>query len=161
VGESWIVKEAGIAMAQSCRLRTGRYSVQEQVYLITAVCWQRREVFADFCSARAVVQALRNVEPSAATLCFVVMPDHLHWLMKLEPHSELSTTVRLVKSLTTRAIRSRLGKTLPVWQRGFHDRQMRQEDDLVVMARYVVANPVRAGLVRSVREYSLWDAIWL
>jgi REP element-mobilizing transposase RayT len=148
-------------MAQSHRLRIGRWSVPGQVYLITAVCWQRHTVFAEFLSAREVVNALRDVEPSASTLCFVVMPDHLHWLMKLEPQAELSATVRLVKNLTTRRIRIRLGGTAPIWQRGFYDRQMRREEDLAAMARYVVANPVRAGLVRSVREYSFWDAVWV
>ncbi|WP_083928333.1 REP-associated tyrosine transposase [Marinobacterium rhizophilum] len=148
-------------MAHSHRLRIGRYSAPEQVYLITAVCWQRSSIFAEFSSARAVVHALRDVEPSAATLCFVVMPDHLHWLMALQPEADLSATVRLMKVLTTRRIRLHEDDTRPVWQRGFHDRQLRWEDDLAAMARYVVANPVRAGLVRSVREYSFWDAVWL
>jgi hypothetical protein len=29
------------------------------------------------------------------------------------------------------------------------------------LARYVVANPVRAGLVQRVGQYPHWDAIWL
>jgi hypothetical protein len=29
------------------------------------------------------------------------------------------------------------------------------------MARYVVANPLRAGLVKRLGDYPLWDAIWL
>jgi hypothetical protein len=29
------------------------------------------------------------------------------------------------------------------------------------MARYVVANPLRAGLVQTLRNYPLWDAVWL
>ncbi|GGO80143.1 hypothetical protein GCM10011348_16190 [Marinobacterium nitratireducens] len=104
---------------------------------------------------------MRDVEPSAATLCFVVMPDHLHWLLQLKQGAELSATVRLMKVIATRRIRSENPGAMPVWQRGFYDRQLRQEDDLVAMARYVVANPLRAGLVRSVRNYGLWDAIWL
>ncbi len=27
-------------------------------------------------------------------------------------------------------------------------------------ARYIIANPVRAGLVYSVRDYPYWDAVW-
>ena len=37
----------------------------------------------------------------------------------------------------------------------------RREEDLQDVARYVVRNPIRAGLVRSVHEYSLWDAVWI
>ena len=35
------------------------------------------------------------------------------------------------------------------------------EKNLQDLARYVVRNPLRAGLVRSVYDYSLWDAIWI
>ena len=48
-----------------------------------------------------------------------------------------------------------------VWQKGFHDRAVRQEDDLPAIARYVVANPVRAGLVTKTGTYPHWDAIWV
>ena len=46
-------------------------------------------------------------------------------------------------------------------QRGFHDRAIRKQDDLVAVARYIVANPLRAGIVDSIRNYPLWDAKWL
>ncbi|MBB5859537.1 hypothetical protein GGR69_001194 [Xanthomonas arboricola] len=29
------------------------------------------------------------------------------------------------------------------------------------MARYLIANPLRAGLVARVGDYPFWDAIWL
>lgn len=48
-----------------------------------------------------------------------------------------------------------------VWQRGFHDRALRQEEDLIATARYVVANPLRAGLVDRIGDYPWWDAVWL
>lgn len=38
---------------------------------------------------------------------------------------------------------------------------MRREDDLRAAARYIIMNPVRAGLVEKVGDYPLWDAIWL
>jgi putative transposase len=38
---------------------------------------------------------------------------------------------------------------------------VRKEDDLVGLARYLVANPLRAGLVQRIGEYPHWDAVWL
>ena len=38
---------------------------------------------------------------------------------------------------------------------------MQALEDLVGVARYIVANPVRAGLVNRVGEYPYWDAVWL
>jgi putative transposase len=38
---------------------------------------------------------------------------------------------------------------------------LRDEDDVKDWARYIVANPVRAGLVKRVGDYPHWDAVWL
>ncbi|MNO00306.1 hypothetical protein D3C81_2201730 [compost metagenome] len=49
----------------------------------------------------------------------------------------------------------------PLWQRGFHDHALRREEDLAAVARYVVANPLRAKLVPRLGDYPHWDAVWL
>jgi REP element-mobilizing transposase RayT len=67
----------------------------------------------------------------------------------------------VVKSGAARQVNALRGSLQRVWQRGFYDRAVRKEDDLVDMARYIVANPLRAGLVRSIKCYPHWDAIWL
>ena len=48
-----------------------------------------------------------------------------------------------------------------VWAEGFNDRALRLEDDVLFAARYIITNPVRAGLVSRVHDYSYWDAVWL
>ncbi|MNE68641.1 hypothetical protein D3C80_1643130 [compost metagenome] len=48
-----------------------------------------------------------------------------------------------------------------LWQKGFHDHALRREEDVKAVARYVVANPLRAGLVEKLADYPFWDAIWL
>jgi REP element-mobilizing transposase RayT len=97
----------------------------------------------------------------AETLCFVVMPDHVHWLMQLRPHGELSRTIHGVKSVSARQVNRHLGRRGPVWQPGFHDYALRREENLRETARYIVANPLRAGLVKSLAQYPHWDAKWL
>lgn len=94
-------------------------------------------------------------------MAWVVMPDHMHWLMRLDEHIELSAVVRRVKSSTAVAINRQLGRSGSVWHPAFHDRALRQDDDVVTVARYIVANPLRAGLVLSLGDYPLWDAVWL
>jgi putative transposase len=138
-------------------LRLGRFSQSGQIYLVTAVTLNRAPVFADFIAARVLIGALRTAQTScrAVTLAFVVMPDHLHWLLSLGAGANLTAEVQAVKSVTAH----RLGGK--VWQRGFHDRAIRREEDLPAVARYVVANPVRAGLVGRVGAYSHWDAVWV
>jgi len=37
----------------------------------------------------------------------------------------------------------------------------RCDEGLRAVARYVIANPVRAGLAERVGDYPFWDAVWL
>ncbi|PTT63576.1 transposase, partial [Pseudomonas sp. HMWF007] len=96
----------------------------------------------------------------ADSLAWVVMPDHFHWLIALKRGS-LSELMQRTKSLSARAVNMHAGRKGRLWLQGFHDRAMRREDDLLIMARYVVANLLRAGLVQKFGDYPLWDAIWV
>ena len=140
----------------SSRLRKGRLSVQGQIYLVTTVAQDRRPVFRDLAAARVLIRTMEADEARgiSKTWAFVVMPDHLHWLVQLE-QGTLPQLVGRVKSISARQI----GQS--IWQAGFHDRALRTEDDLQSVARYVVANPLRAGLVDRIGDYPHWDAAWL
>jgi REP element-mobilizing transposase RayT len=110
-----------------------------------------------------VVRAFIAEEHSGGskTLAFVVMPDHIHWLVQTGEQRTLAESVCVVKSAAARQINALLGSLNRIWQRGYYDRAIRKDDDLVEVARYIVNNPVRAGLVRSVGDYPHWDAAWL
>ncbi len=88
------------------------------------------------------------------------MPDHIHWLVELH-NGDLPKLMQVVKSRSARLINQARGFSAPVWQKGYFDRALRREDDLKTMARYIVANPLRAGLVDHIGDYALWDAIWI
>jgi REP element-mobilizing transposase RayT len=47
------------------------------------------------------------------------------------------------------------------WDRGFHDHALRSDEDVRKVARYIVANPIRAGLADNVLGYPYWNAVWL
>jgi REP element-mobilizing transposase RayT len=88
------------------------------------------------------------------------MPDHLHVLVDLESTTR-GSAMRLVKGRTARRINAAFGVTGALWQRGYHDHAIRVEEDLISIARYVVANPIRAGLVRRLADYPFWGARWI
>ncbi|SFN06763.1 REP element-mobilizing transposase RayT [Formivibrio citricus] len=148
--------------ARSADLRKGRVSLCGQTYLLTTATWQRQAFFRDTLLGRSVVHELRQAQRDGLveTLAFVVMPDHFHWLLTLRQGS-LSALMMRVKRRSALAINSALKRQGPVWQNGFHDHALRKEEDLAAIARYIVANPLRAGLVAGVGEYPLWDAVWL
>jgi len=142
-------------------LRQGRFSESRRIYLITTVTRDRRPVFADWQRGRHVVWTLIREWDRAETLAYVVMPDHLHWLMQLAPGATLPAVMQSVKGVSSHRLNRTRQWRGAVWQRGYHDHALRDEEDIVDAARYVVANPLRAGLVRRLGDYPLWDAVWL
>lgn len=143
-------------LSVSHRLRIGRYSESNRIYLLTTNTLGREPVFKDVFLGRLVVGQFRQAQDQAFanSLAWVVMPDHFHWLIELRKGS-LSELMQRTKSLSAKAVNLRLNNKISLWQRGFHDRALRREDDLVFMARYVVANPLRAGLVKRLGDYPL------
>ena len=135
------------------------------MYLITTVTQGRRPLFDDPRLARVVVRALRMLSDEAVwhdSHAFVIMPDHVHWLVTLARRYARRVGGTCEKPLRARdqlLLRSTQGT--PVWQRGFHDHALRRDEDVREIARYIVANPVRAGIVGNVRAYPWWDVEWL
>ena len=144
------------------QLRVGRVSLVGQVYLVTTCTSRREPVFDCRLSASIVATAMvgEGIAGDARTLAYVVMPDHLHWLLQLTGDTTLQTVVGRLKGRTARRI-NRLRRHLgPLWQPGFHDHALRRDESLEGAAGYIIQNPVRAGLVESVDEYPFWDTVW-
>ncbi|WP_416770498.1 REP-associated tyrosine transposase [Pseudomonas sp. RHF3.3-3] len=143
-------------------LRTGRYSEPGRIYLLTAVLSDREPLFSKFHLGRLLVRSFRTAqeEHASLSLAWVVMPDHFHWLVELQKAS-LGELMGKTKSRTALAVNRRMQRAGALWQKGFHDRALRREEDLRAAARYIVANPLRAGLVERIGDYPLWDAVWL
>jgi putative transposase len=144
----------------AAKLRVARVSIPGQIYLLTTVTAVRQPLFADWQMGRLLVHCLREQLVRAETLAFVVMPDHLHWLVSLREGS-LSALMQQMKAQSALRINAARAGSGAIWQRGFHDHALRRDEDLVAAARYVIANPVRAGLVQRVGDYPFWDAVWL
>ena len=143
-------------------LRRNRVSLPGQVYFLTTNTNERNPLFRRFDLARIVVQTMRDLEVAGhvRSLAYVVMPDHLHWLIILRSQS-LERVVWKLKGASARRINQRRKNAAQVWQAGFHDHALRSDEELRSVARYIVMNPVRAGLVSRVSDYPLWDAIWV
>lgn len=97
----------------------------------------------------------------ATTLAYVVMPDHLHWLMVLGSKATLAETMRRVKGRSARAMNLMLCRRGTIWESAFHDRAVRSDEDLRRLAIYLIYNPIRAGIAERLEDYPLWDARWM
>jgi len=144
-------------------LRKGRASVANGVYLITTTTFERRKLFNDFAVGCAAARCFEDTDflGDAIMLAWVLMPDHVHWLLQLGERGPVSSVVNRLKSGSARYANRARGTSGVVWAKAFHDHGLRSEEDLQAVARYVVANPLRAGLVTRAGDYSFWNAAWL
>ena len=142
-------------------LRKGRVSEAGRIYHITTVTHQRIPYFSELNPARLLTQTLMAEQHHATTLCYVIMPDHLHWLIELTDSATLEKCIKTVKAVSAHKINKHLQRTGPIWQAGYYNHALRQDEDIIDIARYIIANPLRKGLVESIREYPHWDAIWI
>ncbi len=145
-------------------LRKGRHSDPWRIYFITTVLEKREKSwFADFFCARYVVAEMRALHDGGVVTsqAWVVMPDHVHWLFQLGDTLTLPAVVKQFKACSALRINRHLNRQGPFWQKAYYDHAIRKEEDLRQIARYIVANPLRAGLVKNIGDYPHWDAIWL
>ncbi|WAJ69362.1 REP-associated tyrosine transposase [Catenovulum adriaticum] len=150
-------------MFSSRKRLKGRISKAFSFYSVTLCCYQRQKIFQNFDNGCVATKALMAFEQKGLVknVCYMVMPDHLHWLFQLQGSVELSSLVKQYKSFTAVKLNQSGVTHTKIWQSNYYDHQIRQESDLVAQARYIVANPLRAGLVNRVEEYPFWDCIYL
>ena len=79
------------------------------------------------------------------------MPDHVHLLLEGAQESDLPRFIQDFKQRTAFEYRRTLGQFL--WQKSYYDHILRKEEDVRDVARYIIGNPVRAGLVATAKDY--------
>jgi len=78
------------------------------------------------------------------------MPDHIHFFIRGSPDFSLSPWVGGLK----RALSVALGVNHGLWQPGFFDHALRNDESYGQKWEYVRQNPVRAGLVRFADDWA-------
>jgi putative transposase len=91
-----------------------------------------------------------------ALLATVVMPDHVHSVLKPAPGINLSRIMKGIKGVSAKQVNDARGTTGSLWQDESWDRIMRDEAELQEKLAYMLNNPVKAGLVRDGWEYVGW-----
>jgi putative transposase len=89
--------------------------------------------------------------------CF--MPDHVHVLLEgTSGGSSLQPYVERWKQVTGHWFTRTRSRRL--WQSGYYDRVLREDEPMRVVARYIVGNPIRAGLADQVGQYPFAWCVW-
>ena|SRR5947207_7377531 len=125
-----------------------------QRYFLTLCTAFRHAAFQSEDVVGGVLEQLRQTCSfcAFANTAYCFMPDHLHVLATAQSESaDLEEFVKRFKQSTGFMYRKNHGQRL--WQPGYHDRVLRDDEATEAVARYVLANPVRAGLTKELGEY--------
>ncbi len=101
----------------STRLLLGRHSSIGQSYILTTNVHGRAALFANDAVAVTAMQEFQRLDLGGLThsIAYVVMPDHIHWLMQLRAAS-LDVVMKRFKSRTAVYANRVLGRVGRFWQ---------------------------------------------
>jgi len=123
-------------------------------YFVTFCTFDRRDVLSDVVTAQSVLSQFRRTSRrnKFAILAYCLMPNHVHLLVEgRTARSDLRGYIKALKQSSGQRYAAHAKR--PLWQEGYYDRVLRPDDDVTTVARYIVDNPVRAGLARAAADY--------
>ncbi|MFN3167641.1 MAG: REP-associated tyrosine transposase [Phycisphaeraceae bacterium] len=83
----------------------------------------------------------------------VVMPDHVHLIFRPYESYSLPRVMKGIKGVSAKLVNAARSVSGTFWQDEYHDRILRSEVELIEKARYLLDNPLRAGLVQPGDQY--------
>jgi len=140
--------------------RPGRFPEFDYIglhtYFLTICTANRQRAFVDIeFGGWAAAQLLRHSRARAFSVpAYSLMPDHVH--LVLQGQSDAADLKSLILSWNTRTAHAwRMANGSRLWQSGYYDHVLREGENVLAVARYVLMNPVRAGLVQDAKDYAL------
>ena len=126
-----------------------------RVFFATTKTSMARRLLQSERNAMLLIDVLRsNVAAGKFQLHdFVIMPDHLHLLMTLPGDITIEKAMQLIKGGFSYRLKREFGYQGEVWQRGFSEVRISDEQSLLQHREYIVQNPVKAGLVDTAEHY--------
>ena len=119
-------------------------------FFVSSQTQDRRRLFLNPTYAQLLLDTLQHYrrEGKYRLHAFVVMPDHIHLLL-----TPLDITIERAMMLIKGGFSHRMETRLPIWQRSFTDRRMRDRADFLTHRNYIHHNPVRARLCQRPEDY--------
>jgi putative transposase len=133
---------------------------QAGIYFVTSRTWQSRTIFSKPGPAQILLEQIVDCRERGfyRLHAFVIMPDHFHALLTPGEGTSLEKAMQMVKGGSAHRIREELHFVWPIWQKGFHDRWMRDATELQARREYIETNPVSARLAVRPEEYPFSSA---
>jgi putative transposase len=89
---------------------------------------------------------------------FVLMPNHVHILMTVPGEMSVEKAMQLIKGSFSFRAKKELGFSGEIWQCGYSDVRVLDDQSFQQHREYIENNPVKAGLANSTDEYPFGTA---
>ena len=89
---------------------------------------------------------------------WVVMSNHIHFLMTRFEAFELSDVMQSFKTLTSHKVNKILRRSGRFWMTDYFDRYIRNAEDFAKTVRYIENNPVKARLCQKPEDWRFSSA---
>jgi putative transposase len=131
-----------------------RIEYEGAVYHVTSRGNAGQQIFVDDEDRHGFLEILSDTVERFAWIChaYCLMSNHFHLLLET-PAGNLSRGMRQLNGVYTQRFNRRHRRAGHVLQGRFKSILVEKESHLLELARYVVLNPVRAKMVRSVRHW--------
>ena len=124
------------------------------IYHLTARGNRREDIFEDNVDREVFLSVLEKVCDTYNWVChaYCLMSNHYHLLIET-PDGNLSKGMRQLNGVYTQAHNRKHGRSGHVFQGRYKAIVVEKEAYLLELCRYIVLNPVRAGMVRSAKDW--------
>jgi putative transposase len=126
-----------------------------RVFFATTKTSMARRLLQSERNAMLLIDVLRSIVAAGNFQLhdFVIMPDHLHLLMTLPREIAIEKAMQLIKGGFSYRLKKEFGHQGEIWQRGFSEVRISDEQSFLQHREYIVQNPVKAGLVVTAEQY--------
>jgi putative transposase len=123
------------------------FSAAMETYALTTTTYQRHSLFVRTENAELLVKTLFHYRDQGRYQLhgFVVMPEHLHVLLTPSLNQTVERCAQCIKGGFSHEVRKQFAGE--VWQPGFHEHRVRDEEDFRRQLGYIAANPEKRRLV--------------
>ncbi len=134
---------------------SGRILSQSRTFFVTTKTSMGRALLQSEQNASLLVDVLRSHarEGKFKVHDFVVMPDHVHLLITLSGQLTIEKAMQLIKGGFSYRVKKEHGYAGEVWQRGFWELRVKDQESFARHREYIAQNPVRRGLVDTPGEF--------
>ena len=128
----------------------GNRFVEDCTYFVTLTLQERRTLFADAGAAGIVLRALQTDRQRGqiALFAYVIMPEHVHVVLRPIPPLVLPQWVRRFKTFVAHSL-----KRGPIWMHDYWSEYLWDEKMIIQKIEYIHRNPIRRGLVDELGRY--------